>query len=315
MPEQDSQAALLELEEQRRGIKTIKLKGFYFMLAGVLLAAAGVIFEYLLPGIVGAALFLITGGVFLYKGEGLAREYVHDFKQKVIRALLLDIDPSLRIEPGHGLSIGETIRSGLFSTIPDRVTSEDQITGRLGKTVFCFSEVHAEYKTTTQTKHGTRETWHDIFRGIIFVADFNKNFDGITVVRPKDTGAAISAWFAKNVPVLSSSSHQLVQLENPDFCDEFVTYSNDQVEARYILTPLMMERLCELNSRSEYTIAASFIDKYMFLAFPLETNHFDPPVFKTLLDPDLLHNDIEVVKFMLGIVESLDLNTRIWGKK
>ena len=31
MPEQDSQAALLELEEQRRGIKTIKLKGFYFM--------------------------------------------------------------------------------------------------------------------------------------------------------------------------------------------------------------------------------------------------------------------------------------------
>ena len=285
------------------------------MLAGVLLAAAGVIFEYLLPGIVGAALFLITGGVFLYKGERIAREYVHDFKQKVIRALLLDIDPSLRIEPGHGLSIGETIRSGLFSTIPDRVTSEDQITGRLGKTVFCFSEVHAEYKTTTQTKHGTREAWHDIFRGIIFVADFNKNFDGITVVRPKDTGAAVSAWFAKNVPVLSSSSHQLVQLENPDFYDEFVTYSNDQVEARYILTPLMMERLCELNFRSEYTIAASFIDKYMFLAFPLETNHFEPPVFKTLLDPDLLHNDIEVVKFMLGIVESLDLNTRIWGKK
>lgn len=285
------------------------------MLAGVLLAATGVIFEYLLPGIVGAALFLITGGVFLFKGDGIAREYVHDFKQKVIRALLLDIDPSLRIEPGHGLSIGETIRSGLFSTIPDRVTSEDQITGRLGKTVFCFSEVHAEYKTTTQTKNGTKETWHDIFRGIIFVADFNKNFDGITVVRPKDTGAAISAWFAKNVPVLSSSSHQLVQLENLDFCNAFVTYSNDQVEARYILTPLMMERLCELNSRSEYTIAASFIDQYMFLAFPFETNYFEPPVFKTLLDPDLLRDDIEVVKFMLGIVDSLDLNTRIWGKR
>ncbi|MFD2163158.1 DUF3137 domain-containing protein [Paradesertivirga mongoliensis] len=315
MPEQDSQAALLELEEQRLAIKTTKLRSFYFMAAGVLLAAAGLIFEYQLPGIIGGALFLTTGFVFFYKGSSTQGDYVHDFKQKVIRAALLDINPSLRIEPERGLSIGETIRSGLFSTIPDRVSSEDQITGRLGKTVFCFSEVHAEYKTTTRTKNGTKETWHDIFRGIVFVADFNKNFEGVTVIRPKDAGAAISAWFAKNVPVLSSSSHQLVQLENPDFCKEFVTYSSDQVEARYILTPLMMERLCELNSRSEYTIAASFIDHFMFLAFPFDTNYFEPPVFKTLLDPNLLHDDIEVVSFMLSIVETLDLNTRIWGKK
>jgi hypothetical protein len=315
MPEQSSEAALLELEEQRKKIKSAKVRSFYFMAGGILLAAAGVLVEYLVPGIIGGALFLITGFVFYYKEGSKEEEYIHDFKQKVIRALLLDINPSLRIEPGNGLSLEETIRSGLFSTIPDRVSSEDQITGRIGKTVFCFSEVHAEYKTTTQTKNGTKETWHDLFKGIVFVADFNKNFEGITVVRPKDAGAAISAWFAKNVPVLSSSSHQLVQLENPDFCEEFVTYSNDQVEARYILTPLLMERLCELNSRSEYTISASFIDHFMFLAFPFDTNYFEPPVYKTLLDPGLLHDDIEVVKFMLSIVESLDLNTRIWGKK
>lgn len=314
MPEQDSQAAILELEEQRRSIKQLKIRSFYFLAAGVCIVAAGFILDFLLPGIIGGALFLITGGVFLYKASHAEGDYVYDFKQKVIRALLLDIDPSLQIEPDSGMVLGETIRSGLFNTIPDRVTSEDQITGRLGKTVFCFSEVHAEYKTITQTKHGTRETWHDIFKGIIFVADFNKNFNGTTVVRPKDTGAAISAWFAKNVPVLSSSSHQLVQLENPKFCTEFVTYSNDQVEARYILTPLMMERLCELNSKSEYTIAASFIDHYMFLAFPFDTNYFEPPVFKTLLDPNLLHDDIEVVRFMISIIDILDLNTRIWGK-
>ncbi len=34
---------------------------------------------------------------------------------------------------------------------------------------------------------------------------------------------------------------KLVKLENPEFEKEFVVYSSGQQEARYILTPVMME--------------------------------------------------------------------------
>jgi hypothetical protein len=37
-----------------------------------------------------------------------------------------------------------------------------------------------------------------------------------------------------------------VKLESIDFENRFIVYSNDQVEARYILTPSFMERLVKL---------------------------------------------------------------------
>ncbi|RZJ88527.1 MAG: DUF3137 domain-containing protein, partial [Chryseobacterium sp.] len=90
--------------------------------------------------------------------------------------------------------------------------------------------------------------------------------------------------------------------------------SGDQVEARYILTPALMERIDDLNEGSSYTVSLSFINANMYIAFPLDRNYFEPPIFKTLLAPDLLDKDFSILKFMYEIVRELDLNTRIWGK-
>ncbi|HMI01336.1 MAG TPA: DUF3137 domain-containing protein, partial [Pedobacter sp.] len=196
-----------------------------------------------------------------------------------------------------------------------RYSSQDQIFGSAGKTRFSFSEVHAEYKTETQTKNGKQVHWHTILKGIVFCADFNKYFNGITVVRPKDFGSAIGAWFSDKLPIFSSSGKELVKLENPNFEELFVTYSSDQVEARYILTPSMMERLCQLEDKCKYTISLSFIDTQMFIAFPLDKDYFEPPVFKSLLDQKSINEDLSVIRFMYDIIKELDLNTRIWGKQ
>jgi len=70
----------------------------------------------------------------------------------------------------------------------------------------------------------------------------------------------------------------------------------------------------KLNSNSKNTISLSFINNRMNIAFPLDRNYFEAPVFKTLLNPELLNQDIAAIKFMYEIVQELDLNTRIWGK-
>ena len=130
------------------------------------------------------------------------------------------------------------------------------VSGKADKTSFYFAEVHAEYKTETTTKNGTQTHWHNIFKGILFTADFNKNFNGVTVVRPKDFGSSMGAWFSKNL--FSFGSKNLIQLENIDFEKTFVTYGADQVEARYILTPSMMERILALNKQSKDTVSFIF---------------------------------------------------------
>ncbi|MBE8723507.1 DUF3137 domain-containing protein [Flavobacterium hungaricum] len=279
----------------------------------VLILVIGVFTGFAAFGMICCLLPLIIGIVMYFRIAEDAVEYKSSFKRNVVGAALKGINETLTITPQSGLPEYEFISSDLFSTEPDRYKTEDMIGGVNEKTSFYFAEVHAEYKTEKQNNNRTETEWQDIFKGIIFVADFNKNFEVSTVVRPKNFGNSVRSWFSKNVFNVNSSA--IVQLENTDFNNTFVTYSSDQIEARYILTPALMERILDLNSKSDATISLSFIASKMYIAFPLDHNYFEAPIHQTLLTDDLLQNDLSIVKFMHDIVHELDLNTRIWGKE
>jgi hypothetical protein len=307
------ESALADLEIERKKIASSKIQGWGFIILGAVCFIVGLMLNMLgIGGIIGL-IAIVPGAIILYNISDRATSYRSRFKKEVIEATMAHFDQSLTLDPYKGILEVEFRNSQLFTTSPDRYSTEDLITGKIDKTPFYFAEVHAEYKTETHTKHGRRVTWHDIFKGIIFVSDFNKNFNGVTVVRPKDMGSSIGAWFSKNI--YSFGDKNLVNLENEYFNTNFVTYSTDQVEARYILTPALMEKISELNDRSAYCVSLSFTNSSMYVAFPLDQNYFEPPVFKTLLRPDLLDNDLSVLRFMLDIVQELDLNTRIWTKQ
>ncbi len=306
------ESVLADLEVQRKEILSGNLKGWGAIILGLIgLLAVFTTGQVLIAFLVGAAA-IIPGIVILYPLSKKKAQYKSRFKHEVIGATLSTIDPSLTIDPLKGILEAEFRLSQLFTTVPDRYHTEDLVCGKAGATSFYFAEVHAEYKTEIQTKSGRQVQWHDILKGIVFSADFNKHFNGVTVVRPKDFGASLGAWFSKNV--FAFGDKNVVQLENDTFNKNFVTYSTDQVEARYILTPAMMEKINELNHRSAYAVSVSFINANLYIAFPLDKNYFEPPLFKTLLKPDLLDNDLSVLNFMYAIVEELDLNTRIWTK-
>lgn len=56
-------------------------------------------------------------------------------------------------------------------------------------------------------------------------------------------------------------------LEDIDFNKKFDVYCNDQIEARYILTPDVMLKLILLSNKYEY-IKIVFVDKRMYIGFP-----------------------------------------------
>ncbi|QIL39579.1 DUF3137 domain-containing protein [Pedobacter sp. HDW13] len=306
------QQVLATMDLERKKIASTQIKGYIFILLGIAIAVICFILGFPIPAVIGGLIPFIYGAVLHYKIGDDLRAYKNAYKRDVIGAALKFLDESLALQPGAGIDASEFVYTQLFTQKPDRYNTEDLVTGSAGKTRFYFAEVHAEYKTVTQTKNGTRTEWHDIFRGIIFAADFNKNFNGITIVRPKGFANALGAWFSKNI--FSFGDSDVVKLENPDFDKTFVTYGSDQVEARYILTPAMMDRILTLNRESKYEITLSFIESRMYIAFPLNRNYFEPPVFKSLINAETLNDDITAVKFMYDIVQELDLNTRIWGK-
>ncbi len=307
------QEVLNTLEVDRKKIAETYQTCYILIGLAVLILIIGFIIRFVPLGIIGCLVPIIIAIVMYFRIEDDVIKYKSAYKMNVVGVALKDINETLTITPQSGLPEYEFISSELFTTRPDRYKTQDLISGTADKTSFWFAEAHAEYKTETQTKNGTRTTWHTIFKGIVFVADFNKNFNVSTVVRPKGIADAIGSWFSKNV--FSFGDSEVVQLENTEFDNKFATFSKDQIEARYILTPAMMERILDLNSKSDDTISISFIHSKMYVAFPLSHNYFEAPIHSSLLVPDLLTNDLAIVQFMYDIVHELDLNTRIWGKE
>ncbi|MGE0046889.1 MAG: DUF3137 domain-containing protein [Hyphomonadaceae bacterium] len=118
----------------------------------------------------------------------------------------------------------------------DRKKFEDLFSGAHAGAQFELCDAHLE-KRHRDSKG--RTTWTTAFRGQIIKLKFVRDFLGVTIVR-RDAG--IFNAFG------GGGELKKVGLEDSRFEKAFEVFSNDQVEARYLLHPVFMERLMELET-------------------------------------------------------------------
>jgi hypothetical protein len=104
-----------------------------------------------------------------------------------------------------------------------------------------------------------------------------------------------------------------VALEDPDFNRLFTVNSTDQVEARYIMTPSLMERLKALRAKVG-AFRVSFYRGRLFAAIDMPYDVFEPSMAKSLADSGQVERILANLTTITGIVEDLGLNVRIWTK-
>ncbi|HHH84410.1 MAG TPA: DUF3137 domain-containing protein, partial [Firmicutes bacterium] len=222
------------LEEQRLSIKRKYFNPLtaLFILAGIFL----VIYltkqeaKWLLAP---AVLAFLGGLVYVVLAQKPLREYKNAYKNKIIKGLIDRIHPGLSYNPSLYIPESRFMASGLFLRTPDRYRGEDMVSGMVGKTQLSFSEIRAQYKTETTDSKGNRHTqWHDIFRGIFIIADFNKPFKTRTLVLPDTAEKIFGSLFGNALQKWNKGRGDLIKLENPDFEKEFVVYGQDQIESR-----------------------------------------------------------------------------------
>lgn len=263
---------------------------------------------------------IIIGSLLTYfsiKYLSLYKKYTNVYKEKIITPLIKSIDETLKYKYSDGIDIETFESSKIFTKGIDEYNSEDLIRGIIGKTQLSFSEVHAQYKSRSTNSNGKSETtYHTIFKGIFFKADFNKNFKSFTVIHP-DYLEGVIGNFAKTIQSVSTtfSDLKLVKLENTEFENNFEVYSEDPVEARYILSPVMMEKILNIKKILGYKIEISFLNSQIFIAIHIDENLFEPKLRKIKTELTSLDKYRDIVKNVIEIVEQLDLNTRIWSKE
>ncbi len=143
------------------------------------------------------------------------------------------------------------------------------------------------------------------YRGMFCWLKFKKKLNGHTVVLPSNQKNKLDRFASFNF-----KEEQKINLEDPRFTNQFVVYSTDQVEARYVLSTTLMERIVLLKEKFNQPIYLSFHNQQMFLAVKNENGlfSFSSGKLDTIKVVEELAHDI---KTALKIASELKLRQQI----
>ena len=301
---------LQELETQRKA-----LRDKIYRIAGVVGFFALLIALFLLQNRapINAFIFLAFGLLFIWAiaYKYLIKDYTSAFKEGVIRPLIGAIDSNLTYSPLLCIPNHHFSNSHLFSTKPDRVSGNDLVRGTIDGVKIEFSDLLAEKKE--KDAEGT-SSLRVLFQGLFIVSEFPKNFKGTTVVLPDTAQSAFGDYIGSFLQSHNSARGELIKMDNPEFEKEFVVYGNDQIEARYILTPALMELLLAFKKRTKEKVFISFSQNKLYLAIAYFKDLFEPSVFHSLLKYKIAMEYISTLHLAIGIVQELKLNQKLWSK-
>jgi len=103
-------------------------------------------------------------------------------------------------------------------------------------------------------------------------------------------------------------------LEDPEFERLFAVYATDQMVARYVLSPSLMKRITEYRQSLKHPLWMSFIDGVLYVAIAPGRDLFEPKLL-SVVDGKQCMSIFDDIAVGLGIIEDLNLNTRIWSKQ
>ncbi|MCW8894853.1 MAG: DUF3137 domain-containing protein [Sulfurimonas sp.] len=295
------------LEKLEADRKKLKEK---VIIIGVIYTLITAFIAYNLSGYLDFILFAyIALGAIIYKF--LVHDYTHEFKMSVIKPLVHAIDNSLLYSSKTHVSEYLFNHSDLFSK-PDRMSGNDYVKGKIDDINIQFSDIHAE-KRNRNSKG--KDSWSTIFKGLFIISEFNKKFQGQTVVLPDTAqntfGNIIGNWLqSKNM-----ARDELVKMDDPEFEKEFVVYSTNQVEARYILSSSLMKKLLAFKHKSKHPVHISFIGGQIHMAIEYNKDLFEPAIFSSLLEYKVAMEYVKTLHLAIGIVQELKLNQKLWSKK
>ena len=226
------------------------------------------------------------------------------FKEKIITKMIHFVNPSVKYIPLAHLALEDIFESGLFHERNYTLNGSDQISGRHNGVPFISCDLSLYFKKNWSEE---KESPDCAFFGQFFVARFNKNFSTPVYIIPQKNKYDTLSY-------LVSDKGETVKLEDPEFMKMFRVYASDQMEARYILTPAMMERLKELAKRSKGEYYIAFYNNKITVANNSGINNFEVGYSKSISkkDNELLIEFYNDLCNQFAIIDELKLNINIW---
>lgn len=258
---------------------------------------------------------LVIGMYLITRGNKMIPAYRKEYKEEVIEKIAHSIDPNWEYDSKSHVAEEAFKDSKLFNKSYEDYYGDDKVSGRVGKTVFESSELKVgSYFSYVNGDGDTKREWKGVFNGYFFHADFNKQLQGETYLVNGDLESASGTFQATSSNTKGKKQGSMVALENKEFAKTFMVRSTDQIEARYILTPKLMESLLNIYQVFKQPMQMSFIDGKVYLGIFFQFALFEPTIWRSGLNIKELNKIYLLLNLNKTIIEELDLNTRIWTK-
>lgn len=336
--------------ERRKAIGLTKKQAMKLLPAVIVLLLCYFFWPFIIGYLFFGILFIST---YIFKDiERNRRELERKIKEELVTDIVKFINRRFTYSRRRYVPQEDFINSNIFDIDPNRYRGDDFIKGSVGssvegnpsgnrqpKTELMFSEIKAFHVVPFKDREGKKkQRIRPLFKGLFFVADFNKDFDGLTIVTPQNDRTV-----AKKQKKNSKDRLEEVELEDIDFMDTFDVRTTDQITARYILTPNFMNRLLSFTTRdrtkdipkpasfkeaSQIAMNAryspqlnfvnppyfSFKDGKMYFLLPTEKEHFTFTIYLPLTK-EVMKGYFHDINIALELVDELNLNLRIWNKE
>ena len=268
-------------EERTKAIMNAGIVAFVGVVIGAAVWAMFGIAE--LGGVIGVVGFVIAGGII-----SKARSNISD-------GLFARIIENLGFRYQHKISRPEFCsdfrRLKLIKNF-NKEHWEDLIAGQRSGVDFSMCEAKLQHESGS----GKNRKVTTIFFGQFFVIDYHKEFLGETVVK-RDAG--LLNRFGK-----PSANFQRVGIASPKFEKIFEAWSTDQVEARDLLDPIVLERFEALDDLFDGAkIRAAFSNGKLFIALENGDKLNMGSMFKALESADRVETIYKEIDLLFDLID------------
>jgi len=244
-------------------------------------------------------IFFTTAFLCFWLASSLQRPYKNDFKNKIIKPLLDSILPNSSFLPHSGLSEAEFFNSKLYNQEKSLFSfkSEDLIECNIENLNLKMSEVTL-LKYTTKKKKSTE----GVFSGLA----------GFTPLNSSVLGGELR--FVPKKYTTKFNNLAIVKLESPRLAEIYNIYSNDQVFARFILNPAVMDYILDLHERFYQEITISITDQKLHFNWSHAVNLFEADITLKATSETQYYKFVNEILLIIKIIRQLKINRQSWGK-
>ncbi len=203
---------------------------------------------------------------FVYR-DMLEKKYFENFKESLLKKLFELSAPEFQYFPNSCVADTLFIESGFVKGYSE-YSGEDLFQGIINEIPVEFSEITVSVKSQ-RDKRKLRKG-KIVFKGVFYAFSWNKTFSGVTQILPDKMeklfgGLGTLVQKMNSSALLGDGRDSLVKFDNKDFEKEYAVYSDNEMEARSIISEPLMIFLLELKKNTNAKVYFSFVGNKVFL--------------------------------------------------